>query len=45
MYIGCSSPTGCRDGDSVDKREATPVVPRADVAGRVHRSLTFLTGP
>ena len=45
MYTGCSSATGCRDDDSVDRREAMPVVPRADVARRVHRSLTFLTGP
>lgn len=39
MYTGCSS------DDFIDRRAAMPVVPRADVARRVHRSLTFLTGP
>ena len=33
------------DDDSIDRRDAMPIVPRADVARRVHRSLTFLTEP
>lgn len=44
MYTGCFSATGCRDDDSIDRREAMHVVPLADMARPVHRSRTFLTG-